>query len=142
MRQNVVFSLVKLCGYDICIRCSKKIETVEELSYDHLQNWLHAENAIELFFDPNNIRFSHKTCNIKARSQHYSRSNTGFKGVSLEKAGGRYRATMGYKGVDGKRVSIKIGRYDTATQAAAAYDQKAVEILGEKAVTNKMLGLI
>lgn len=45
----------------------RKINTVEELSIEHKTPWLNSNNPKELYFDLNNIAFSHLSCNIGAR---------------------------------------------------------------------------
>lgn len=45
------------CGEDMC----RKTFTIE-----HIVPWLHSENPLELFFDLDNITFSHLSCNISA----------------------------------------------------------------------------
>lgn len=51
----------------MCFRCTKPIESASVLSLDHIKDWLHEENAINLFFDTSNIAFSHKKCNVPTR---------------------------------------------------------------------------
>lgn len=67
LRKLILFSLVKQTAQDICFRCQKKIETVEELSIEHKKPWLDSSNPISLFFDLDNIAFSHLRCNIADR---------------------------------------------------------------------------
>lgn len=66
LRKSIIFYLVKDCRKNICYRCEKIIETEEELSYDHKIPWLNSEDPRDLFFDVNNIVFSHLSCNVKA----------------------------------------------------------------------------
>lgn len=40
--------------------------TRETFSIEHLVPWLDSNNPIELYFDLDNISFSHLSCNIKA----------------------------------------------------------------------------
>lgn len=63
LRKQIMFDLVKRCGLDDCYQCSKKIETVEELSIEHKTPWLHSDDPVDLFFDLDNIAFSHLKCN-------------------------------------------------------------------------------
>lgn len=95
------------------------------------------------------IRIDHKNrdktdnrlCNLHECSHELNnanrgimRSNTsGFKGVHLVSATGRWRAQVGYE---------VIGHYSTREEAASAYDAVAVERYGENALTNKTLGLL
>lgn len=66
LRKTVLFDCIKRLGEDICHRCSKKIETVEDLSIDHIVPWLDTVNPRDMFFDLENITFSHLGCNAGA----------------------------------------------------------------------------
>ena len=61
LRKEVMFRLVQEVGKDSCFRCGRKIQTARELSIDHKINWL--DNNSELFWDLDNIAFSHISCN-------------------------------------------------------------------------------
>jgi len=69
------------------------------------------------------------------------RSGTGYKGVAktvlTKKYGQRWAA-----GITCDRVYYHLGVFDSPRKAAEAYDKKAVELFGEFAYTNKMLGLL
>jgi HNH endonuclease len=64
LHRMIMFSLAQQCGRDDCFRCGKKIETVEEFSIEHKISWL--DVSPELFWDLNNIDFSHLDCNRRA----------------------------------------------------------------------------
>jgi len=49
---------------DMCFRCGKRIETVEEFSIEHKKDWL--DVSVDLFWDLDNIAFSHRVCNVAA----------------------------------------------------------------------------
>lgn len=66
-----------------------------------------------------------------------SRNKSGFKGVSFSKNENKYAAHIGHN-----NKTIRIGSYSTPELAAAAYDEKALELHKNFAVTNKTLGLI
>lgn len=38
---------------DVCLKCGRQIETVEEFTIDHKEPWLHV--SVDLFFDTSNI---------------------------------------------------------------------------------------
>lgn len=64
LKKQVLYSLLKRHQENICYRCSKEIDSWEELSLEHKQPWLHV--SPELFWDLDNISFSHLVCNIRA----------------------------------------------------------------------------
>ena len=64
LRKSILFYLVKECNLDTCYRCKRKIRKIENLSIEHKIPWLDSENPKELFFDLNNIAFSHLSCNV------------------------------------------------------------------------------
>ena len=66
LHKMIMFDFVVKQGRDICFQCGKKIEKIEEFSVEHKKPWLHDEQAKELFFDLNNIAFSHFKCNMAA----------------------------------------------------------------------------
>jgi hypothetical protein len=62
LRKSILFSLVRRLNEDYCFRCSNKIDDVKDLSIEHKQPW---ENiSVELFWDLDNIAFSHLKCNV------------------------------------------------------------------------------
>ncbi len=64
LKKLVVFDLVKRLELDNCYRCGKLIEVAEELDFDHKEPWRGV--SAELFWDLDNIAFSHHKCNIAA----------------------------------------------------------------------------
>lgn len=66
LRKNIMFSLLKVHGYNVCYHCEKEIENAKQLSIEHKTPWLYSANPRELFFDLNNIAFSHLRCNSGA----------------------------------------------------------------------------
>jgi len=59
-------------------------------------------------------------------------STSGFKGVNWHKASGRWRARIGTNG------SVPLGSFDTAEEAAMAYNAAAREMFGEFALLNEL----
>ncbi len=86
-----------------------------------------------------------RRCNLRLATQSQNLCNvgrkvtntSGYKGVSLHKASGRWQATI----VKNRR-QHHLGLYDTAREAALAYDRAALQLHGEFARTNDMLGLL
>ena len=69
LRKSIIFNLLKEAGKNFCHQCGGEIESVEELSIEHKTPWLDSENPVELFFDLDNIAFSHLSCNSGAARQ-------------------------------------------------------------------------
>lgn len=66
LRKQVMFSMMQKCGMDTCHQCGEKIESVDKLSVEHKIPWLDSVDPVGLFFDIDNIAFSHLHCNCKA----------------------------------------------------------------------------
>jgi hypothetical protein len=135
----VMYNLAKECNRINCHRCGKLIE-LKDFSLDHKENWLYHTNARELFFDFKNITFSHNKCNVGAKRHNTFKENqTGFKGVSkvARCRTKKYRATIS---INNK--TCHLGHFVTSEEAAAEYDKHVVEVRGDRAITNKSLGLL
>ena len=65
LRKSIMFLLAQQAGRDICVRCGKKIETVDDLTIEHIKPWLDVDAS--LFWDLNNVGFSHSRCNVSDR---------------------------------------------------------------------------
>lgn len=66
LRKMILFSLLQKYGDDNCFRCGKKIQLIGELSIEHKQPW--EGISAELFWDLENISFSHVACNRPHRN--------------------------------------------------------------------------
>jgi hypothetical protein len=64
--KQLMFKFIKELKLDICFQCSKKIEKIEDLSIEHKIPWRFSNKALELYFDLDNIAFSHGSCNRAA----------------------------------------------------------------------------
>jgi hypothetical protein len=61
LRKSIVFHLLQKHGENVCFVCNEIIDTVDELSYEHKVPW--QGNSNDLFWDLDNIAFSHLRCN-------------------------------------------------------------------------------
>lgn len=66
LRKRILFSLIQETEKDKCFRCGKMITNVDELSVEHKEPWLDSNDPVGLFFDLDNIAFSHLSCNSGA----------------------------------------------------------------------------
>ena len=66
LKKKIMFDFVQRLGLDNCHQCGEKIQTAKELSVEHIKPYLHSGKAEELYFDLNNIAFSHFKCNCGA----------------------------------------------------------------------------
>ena len=72
---------------------------------------------------------------IKNPPAKKSKGNTGYRGVHYRKDNNRYRSK-----IDHNNKTIVIGYYDSAEEAAIAYNEKAKELKGGNAILNKIDG--
>ena len=70
LRKMLLFEFAKRLGLDKCFRCRKQL-TIDDFTIDHKEPWL--DVGPELFWDVNNIAFSHSKCNILAQRHVGSR---------------------------------------------------------------------
>ncbi len=70
LHRKLLFHLVCKLGENKCYRCSEKIESIESFSIEHKESWLDVDSS--LYWDMENIAFSHFGCN----SRHTSRLKT------------------------------------------------------------------
>ena len=69
LRKLIIFNLIQQLNQDICFQCGEKIQSINELSIEHKVPYLHSKNPKELFFDLNNVAFSHLSCNCASARQ-------------------------------------------------------------------------
>jgi hypothetical protein len=62
LRKNFLFHVLKKHGENVCARCEKVIESVDDLSIEHIKPW--EGISAELFWDLENIGVSHLHCNV------------------------------------------------------------------------------
>jgi len=61
LQRMILMHLVKKTGMDTCFRCNKKINNYKDISIEHKKPWI--DTDIGLYWDLQNIAFSHKSCN-------------------------------------------------------------------------------
>lgn len=84
-----------------------------------------------------NLRPASSSSNQQNRIKKQNNPTSKFKGVCWATGSKRWQADIGHNGR-----TIRLGRFLVETEAAKAYDEAAVKLFGEFALTNKMLGLL
>lgn len=124
LKKNLLFYFAQRENLDICYRCKEKIEKVEDLSIEHKKPWLDSDNPKELFFDLDNIGFSHLKCN------NYAGRKVGNRNQPLGKSGFRgayYRSKKNLKKpyqsiIYSKGKHVNLGYFRTPEEASIAYN--------------------
>jgi len=66
LNKQLLFALGKRLDMQWCFHCAAEIGSVKDMSIEHKVPWLHSEDPASLFFNLENIAFSHKSCNYSA----------------------------------------------------------------------------
>lgn len=64
--KDILYSLVKQTGQNTCYQCGFPM-TRETFSIEHKVPWIDSDNPVELYFNLDNISFSHLSCNAAAK---------------------------------------------------------------------------
>ena len=91
------------------------------------EDYVDHKNRLKLDNRKSNLRICDQSYNL-ANAKIARNNSSGYKGVSLSKAEGKYKAYICRKGV-----KYNLGTYPTAEQASEAYKTKAEELFGEYA---------
>lgn len=140
LRKILMFDMAKRLGEDICYHCKEIIDNIDEFSIEHKENWL--DNDPALFWSLDNIAFSHLSCNCSASRYNPVISKiSGYRGVFIRPTktgrGNPFKARMF---IDRKEVYL--GSFSDPKEAAKVYDEAVLAHYGDRAITNKSLGLL
>ena len=61
--KDVLWKLIQQTGQGTCCKCSEPMSR-ETFSVEHVTPWLDSEDPVGLYFDLENISFSHLRCNV------------------------------------------------------------------------------
>jgi 5-methylcytosine-specific restriction endonuclease McrA len=67
LRKLVLFRQLQKYGDNVCVRCDEEIESADDLSIEHIKPW--EGLSAELFWDLDNVAFSHLHCNRPHRTE-------------------------------------------------------------------------
>lgn len=66
--KDILWKLIVQTNQDTCCKCGEPMSR-ETFSIEHVTPWLDSEDPAGLYFDLNNINFSHLSCNVADRRQ-------------------------------------------------------------------------
>ena len=89
LRKMILWKYIKLAGDNTCFQCGEEIVIIDDLSVEHKIPWLDSKEPIRMFFDEENIAFSHLSCNIRASKRHRVHCENGHRFSGVDKRGFR-----------------------------------------------------
>ena len=107
-------------------------DTVKEAAIAYDRAVLKANKSTTLLNFPDMVH----NLDVEPKRKKYKRSSTGYRGVRKSSSGKRFRAVISTTGKD-----KNLGTFDTAIQAALAYDQAALKAGKKKSTLNFPDGL-
>lgn len=63
--KDILFDLIVKTGQNVCYQCGLPMDR-DTFSIEHKTAWLDTEDPVKLYFDLENIGYSHKKCNFGA----------------------------------------------------------------------------
>lgn len=73
--KDLLWNFIKLNGQDTCSKCGEEMGR-HDFSIEHITPWLDSEDPFGLFFDLENIAYSHLSCNVGARRRELAKCGT------------------------------------------------------------------
>lgn len=71
LNKLLMFELARKCHMDTCFRCGDKITDIADFTIDHKESWILSDEPAKVFYDIENIAFSHAKCNYEAGPKTY-----------------------------------------------------------------------
>ena len=68
LKKSIIFELATRLKMTACMRCGSTINSIDDMSIDHIHAWQSSPYPKVAFFDLTNIAFSHLSCNISAKT--------------------------------------------------------------------------
>ena len=117
--KDLLFDFITKSGLTKCYQCNGEL-TRETFSIDHKLPWLHSNNPIEMFFDINNIAYSHLKCNSGAARRR----------LSTAKCGTKARYQKGCRCMDCRRKIASLAKASYTTEKRREkYEREKVKVL-------------
>ncbi|WPJ20568.1 hypothetical protein vBPFY1MI_30 [Pseudomonas phage vB_PF_Y1-MI] len=73
--KDLLWNFVKTTGQDACCKCGEPMSR-DTFSIEHVTPWLDSDDPVGLYFDIDNIGYSHHRCNVGSARQRESRHGT------------------------------------------------------------------
>ena len=89
--KDILWSFIVKNCQDTCCKCGNKM-TRETFSIEHIKPWLDSDNPVDLYFDLDNISYSHLSCNIAAARRPEPKSKEEALAYNNEQARIRWQA--------------------------------------------------
>ena len=65
--KSLLWSFICRQKQNYCHQCGSEILSIDDLSIEHIEPWENSINPVKLYFDIDNIAYSHLSCNSSAR---------------------------------------------------------------------------
>lgn len=69
LKKLILFNLLKELKRNFCHQCGTEILTADELSIEHKIPYLDSDDPVKMFFEMDNVAYSHLSCNSGAARQ-------------------------------------------------------------------------
>lgn len=66
LKKSILFDFAKKLDLNWCYQCGAEITDIDKFTLEHKVPWLDSEDPVDLFFNLDNIAFSHAKCNYSA----------------------------------------------------------------------------
>ena len=66
LQKDLLYKFVTLSGHNQCFRCGNPMSR-DDFTMDHKKDWLNSGTPQQLYFDVENVAFSHHSCNSGAQ---------------------------------------------------------------------------
>lgn len=73
--KDLLWNFVKTTGQDACCKCGEPMSR-ETFSIEHVTPWLDSDDPVGLYFDLENISYSHLRCNVEDARRPQSQCGT------------------------------------------------------------------
>jgi hypothetical protein len=129
--RQLLFIFAKRLKMVDCFRCGKAIENLNDFTIEHKEPWL--DVSVELFWDIENIAFSHHRCNSKATRITESKriaSRINIRKTHAQRALEAPEGKAWCSGHKGYLENIKFDRNKRNVNGLACYCRECREIFG------------